>query len=72
MIKKDFEKNITLSGVVQYLHVENGKKRGQLLKDRMNGKITPQCFENEQKKMRTGKYLKYIYSEAEYNKEIGL
>ncbi len=70
MKKEDFELSVTVSGVKQYLHIENGKKREQLLADRMSGEITPQQFANEQKKMRGGKYLKYMYSESEMNKAI--
>ena len=70
MKREDFELSVMFSGVKHYLHIENGKKRKQLLTDRMNGEITPQYFINEQKKMRSGKYLKYIYSESEMNKAI--
>ncbi len=66
--KQYFKLSVTGSGKKQYLHVENGKKREELIKDRMAGKISPKLFEEEQAKMRGGKYLKYIYSESEFKK----
>ena len=66
----DFKLSITGSGQRQYLHIESGEKRKQLLSDRMSGKITPQQFESEQKKMRGGKYLKYMYTELEMKRSI--
>ena len=58
------------NGIRHYLHIATGEKRKQLLSDRMTGIITQQQFELEQKKMRGGKYLKYIYTEAEMENAI--
>lgn len=70
MKKEDFEASITGSGITHYLHKENGVKRQQILQDRMSGKITQDEFEKEQRKMRGGKYLKYIFTEREYSEAI--
>jgi len=70
MKREDFELSVTGSGKRQYLHIKSGKIRQQLLHDRLNGKISQQQFELEQKKMRGGKYLKYIYSESEMRESI--
>jgi hypothetical protein len=70
MEREDFELSVTVSGIKQYLHIENGEKRKKLLKDRMEGTISSEEFMCEQKKMRGGKYLKYIYSESEMEEAI--
>ncbi len=69
MKPEDFEQ-VSTGRVTQYHHIETGKKREQLIKDRISGRITPSEFEAEQKKMRGGKYLKMIYSEAQYLEAI--
>jgi hypothetical protein len=70
MKKEDFELSVTGNGETYYLHIENGKKRKQLLSDRMSGKISTQQFIIEQKKMRGEKYLKYIYTKSEMERTI--
>ena len=72
MKELEFKKTITPSGEIHFLHIENGKKREQLLKDRMSGIISPLEFEKEQKKMRGGKYLQYIFTESQYLKATSI
>jgi hypothetical protein len=70
MNREDFELSITGSGEHHYLLKSAGEKRKQILQDRMSGKLSQEEFLKEQKKMRGGKYLKYIYSQAEMEKAI--
>lgn len=57
--------------IIHYHHIESGKKREEILTKRMTGKMIQSEFDLEQKKMRGGEYLKYIYSERDYLKAIG-
>ena len=66
----DFEIQVVPNGKKVYCHIENGKQRKQMLKDVMSGKISQEQFKKEQKKMRGGKYLKYHFSEQEYNSAL--
>lgn len=70
MKAEDFKISYCPSGKTQYLHIENGKKREQILNAMQNGTMTSEEFKSEQKKMRGGKYLKYIFSETDYLKSI--
>lgn len=58
-MKKKFEREITLSNKVIYKDIGIGKKREQLLKDAMSGKIT----QEEMRKIARTKEYKYLYSE---------
>lgn len=67
---EDFEVVNVNWKTTHYHHIENGKKRDEILKKRMSGEMTQAEFEKEQKKMRGGKYLKFIFSESQYLKAI--
>jgi len=51
-----FEKQITIGGKAIYRDIEVGKKREQLLKDALAGRITQQEMREQAKK------TKYLYS----------
>ncbi len=70
MKKEDFEVVKVNHKTIHYHHIENGKKREEILKKRMSGEMTQKEFESEQRKMRGRKYLKYIFSERDYLKAI--
>jgi len=71
MKEEDFEEVQVNWKTTHFHHIENGKKREEILKKRMSGQMTQAEFEQEQKKMRGGKYLKYIFSERQYLQAIG-
>lgn len=71
MKPEEFKKVHLLSGKVQYEHIESGNRRIKIISDFREGKITMSDFQEEQRKMRGGKYLKCLYSEPQYLKAIG-
>lgn len=66
--EEDFEKVMTVSGKILYRHIPSGIKRNQIINDVKSGKMSIEELKCEQKKMRSGKYLKYLYSEEQYLK----
>ena len=57
MKAEDFKISYCPSGKTNYLHIQNGKKREQILNAMQNGTMTSEEFKSEQKKMRGGNYL---------------
>jgi hypothetical protein len=53
-------------GSNQYRHIANGVKREELMRRVLNGSMSHLEFVELQKKIRGGKYLKYLYSKREY------
>ncbi|MBK9580234.1 MAG: hypothetical protein IPO40_24480 [Fibrobacteres bacterium] len=74
MKPEDFEEYYRWRGskrIYFYRHIENGKKREQLIADVISGEVSKSEFAKLQEKMRgRSGYLKYIFSETEYKKAI--
>lgn len=62
-MKTEFQLQVSPGGVYIYHHVENGKKRMQLMDDFRAGKITQQEMRDKAKK------IKYLFSEKDLPKD---
>lgn len=70
MKESDFEVDHRYNGYNIYKHIENGKRREEIIEARRTGKMSHADFLSEQKKMRNKKYLQFLFSEKEYRAAI--